>query len=79
MGTGNANTGMVRVTLADPNERTRSQQEIVEMVNRNLPKFNEGRAFAIQEQTIQVNRRGGQDVQFVLQNNNFDKLTSVLP
>lgn len=79
MGTGNSNTGMVRVTLTDPNERTRSQKEIVEMVNRNLPKFNEGRAFAIQEQTIQVNRRGGQDVQFVLQNNNFDKLTSVLP
>src|SRR5690606_369784 len=37
------------------------------------------RAFAIQEQTIQVNRRGGQPVSFVIQNNNFDKLTSILP
>lgn len=78
-GSGNANTGFVRVTLVDPNKRERSQKEIVNMVNRNLPKFNEGRAFAIEEQTIAVNRRGGQPVQFVIQNNNFDKLTQVLP
>ena len=73
------NVGMVRVTLTDPKNRERSQKEIVEMVNRNLPKFNEARAFAIEEQTISVNRRGGQPVQFVIQNNNFDKLTEVLP
>ena len=49
------------------------------MVNRNLPQISEGRAFAIQEQTISVNRRGGLPVQFVIQNNNFDKLTEMLP
>jgi multidrug efflux pump len=49
------------------------------MVNRNLPKFNEGRAVAIEEQTISVNRRGGQPVQFVIQNNDFNKLTAILP
>jgi multidrug efflux pump len=38
-----------------------------------------GRAFAIEEQTISVNRRGGQPVQFVIQNNNFAKLTEMLP
>ena len=79
MGSGSANTGFVRVSLIDPKERERSQEEIVSMVNRNLPKFNEGRAFAIQEQTIQVNRRGGQPVQFVIQNNDFNKLMQVLP
>jgi multidrug efflux pump len=78
-GSGSANTGFVRVTLVDPKERERSQKEIVEMINRNLPKYNEGRAFAIEEQTIQVNRRGGQPVQFVIQNNDFNKLTQVLP
>ncbi|MBD0288855.1 MAG: efflux RND transporter permease subunit, partial [Flavisolibacter sp.] len=78
-GTGAANTGFVRVTLVDPKNRDRSQEEIVKMVNKNLPRFNEGRAFAIEEQTIAVNRRGGQPVQFVLQNNNFDKLAEVLP
>jgi multidrug efflux pump len=76
---GATNSGMVRVTLVDPKDRTRSQKEIVAMVNKNLSRFNEGRAFAIEEQTIQVNRRGGQPVQFVIQNNNFDKLAQVLP
>ncbi|MBK6826567.1 MAG: efflux RND transporter permease subunit [Chitinophagaceae bacterium] len=78
-GSGNANTGFVRVTLVPPTDRVRSQKEIVAMVNRNLPRYNEGRAFAIEEQTISQNRRGGQPVSFVIQNNNFEKLTSVLP
>lgn len=76
---GATNSGMVRVTLEDPKDRKRSQKQIVEMVNRNMGKFSEGRAFAIEEQTISVNRRGGQPVQFVIQNNDFDKLTAILP
>jgi multidrug efflux pump len=78
-GSGSVNSAFVRTTLVDPKDRNRSQQQIVDMVNRNLSRFSEGRAFAIQEQTIQVNRRGGLPVQFVIQNNNFDKLQSVLP
>jgi multidrug efflux pump len=78
-GSGATNTGFVRVTLSEPHERTRSQAQIVEMVNRNLGKFSTGRAFAIQDQTIQVNRRGGLPVQFVIQNNDFNKIREALP
>ncbi len=78
-GAGAVNTGFLRVMLADPKDRTRSQQEIVDMISRNLPRYTEGRAFIIQEQTISVNRRGGLPVQFVIQNNNFDKITEILP
>ena len=78
-GSGSVNSGFVRVTLVDPNERDRSQQEIVDVVSKNLSRFPQGRAFPIQEQTIAVNRRGGLPVQFVIQNNNFDKLKAVLP
>jgi multidrug efflux pump len=78
-GAGSVNSGNVRVTLVDPKDRTRSQDDIVNMVNRNLNKFSEGRAFAVQEQTISVNRRAGQPVQFVIQNNDFEKLKAVLP
>ncbi len=78
-GSGSVNTGFLRATLVDPKDRTRTQQEIVDMVNRNLPKFSEGRAFCTQEQTIAVNRRGGLPVQFVIQNNDFEKLKEVLP
>ncbi|MBS4066727.1 MAG: efflux RND transporter permease subunit, partial [Chitinophagaceae bacterium] len=78
-GSGSVNTGFVRVLMVPPNERTRSQQEVVDMMSRNLPRINEVRAFAIQEQTISVNRRGGLPVQFVIQNNNFEKLQGILP
>ena len=78
-GAGSVNSGFVRSLLVDPDQRNRSQQQIVDVINRNLPKFNEGRAFAIQEQTISVNRRGGLPVAFVIQNNNFDKLKAILP
>ena len=78
-GSGSVNTGFVRALLVDPKDRQRSQQEIVNMVNKNLYKFPEGRAFVIQEQTISVNRRGGLPVQFVIQNVDFEKIKSQLP
>ena len=78
-GSGSVNTGFVRAALTDPKDRKRSQQDIVNMLNKNVSKFNEGKIFAIQEQTISVNRRGGLPVQFVVQNINFDKIKDVLP
>lgn len=78
-GSGSSNSGFVRVALVKPAERQRSQQDIVAWVNKNLLRFNEGRAFAIQEQTIAVNRRAGQPVQFVIQNSSAEKIRSVLP
>ncbi len=78
-GSGSVNTGFVRVALVDPDQRDRSQQQIVDMVSQNLRHFPQGRAFPIQEQTISVNRRGGLPVQFVIQNNDFEKLRDVLP
>jgi multidrug efflux pump len=78
-GGGSVNNGFIRMALTEPQDRARSQQDIVNMVNRNLPKFNEGKAFAIQEQTISVNRRGGLPVQFVIQNVNFEKIAKALP
>jgi multidrug efflux pump len=76
---GSVNSGFINVMLTDPKDRDRSQQQIVDMINRNLKKFPQGKAFATQQQTISVSRRGGQPVQFVIQNNNFDKIKNVLP
>ncbi len=78
-GSGSVNTGFVRVTLIPPGERERSQSEIVQMVNRNMSKFSEGKAFAIEEPTVSASRFGGLPVQFVIQNNNFEKIREVLP
>jgi multidrug efflux pump len=76
---GSVNSGFISVMLTDPKDRDRSQQQIVDMVNRNIKNFPQGKAFATQEQTISVSRRGGQPVQFVIQNNNFEKITNILP
>jgi len=78
-GSGSSNSGFVRVVLTNPSERKRSQQDVVNWVNKNVPRFNQGRAFAIQEQTISVNRRGGQPVQFVIQNVDAEKIKKILP
>ncbi len=76
---GATNSGFVSVTLTDPKDRKRTQQQVVDVVNKNLKKYPQGRAFASQEQTISVSRRGGQPVQFVIQNNDFEKIRKVLP
>ncbi len=78
-GFGSTNSGNVRINLVPRDERQRSQQEIVDYVSRYLPLFSEGRAFVTQEQTIAVSRRGGQPVQFVIQNNDFEKLKAAIP
>ncbi len=78
-GFGSTNNGNVRVNLTDRSERKRSQQQIVDDVTKYLPLFSEGRAFVTQEQTIAVSRRGGQPVQFVIQNNDFEKLKAAIP
>jgi multidrug efflux pump len=79
LGGGSVNSGFIRVRLVDPELRTRSQGDIVNYVQKNLGRFPEVRVFPSQEQTIQVNRRAGQPVQFVLQNNDFEKIREALP
>lgn len=78
-GGGAVNSAFANIALKEPNERTRSQKEIVDMVNRNMYRFPEGRVFAIESQTIQVGRRSGLPVAFVLQHINFDSLAAALP
>lgn len=78
-GSGSVNSGFIRVKLVDPDKRTRTQGDIANYVQKSMAKFPEVRAFPSQEQTIQVNRRAGQPVQFVIQNNNFYKITKALP
>ena len=80
IGSGSPNTGFVRPKLVDPNERERSQFEIADLISRNVSKFPEGRIFVIQEPTITSGvRQSGMPVQFVLQNNDFEKIREYLP
>ncbi|GAA4469134.1 efflux RND transporter permease subunit [Nemorincola caseinilytica] len=77
---GSINSGMANVRLSEPNERTRSQADIVQNLGKGLQKKSFGKAFPIQEQTISVKRSGSAfPVAFVLQNIDFTKLQKVLP
>lgn len=80
-GAGAVNSANGNITLSAPEDRKRSQDDIVQSLNKSFKKFNFGQTYAIQEQTIAVQRGGGSrlPVSFVLQNINFDKLSKVLP
>ncbi|MFI5222105.1 MAG: efflux RND transporter permease subunit [Bacteroidia bacterium] len=80
-GSGAVNTGFTRVMLPSPDQRKRSQQQIVNMISRNLSELTNARSFVIQDQTITGpgGARVGLPVQFILQNQNFTKLQKFLP
>ncbi|HEX6915139.1 MAG TPA: efflux RND transporter permease subunit [Chitinophagaceae bacterium] len=75
------NSGFARLGLVPPDERERSQSDIVKDLNKKLGRFNELRIFAVEEQTISVGlgSRGSLPVQFILQNLDFNKLKDAVP
>jgi multidrug efflux pump len=78
-GGSSTNSGFVRITLSEPGERERSQDEIANMLSAVTRKMTFARAIVSQEQTIQVGRSSGLPVQFVIQAPTLEKLKSILP
>lgn len=74
------NSSFVSLSLVQPEERTRSQDDIARSLMPELGKLNYARSFISQEQTISVDRsQRGLPVQYVIQAPNFDKLKEVIP
>ena len=79
-GSGAANTAFMRIRLKEKEERTKTQDDVAQYLQKNFSKFNLGKAFVIQEQTISVGTaRFGQPVQFVIKNFDFEKLQTAIP
>jgi multidrug efflux pump len=79
---GSVNSGTVRLMLTDPSERKRSQQEIADYLTVKTRVMTEARVFVSQEQTISASgggARGGLPVQYVLQNQDFEKIRQAIP
>ncbi len=78
---GPVNSSQPRLALVPPSERGRTQDQIANDLNRKMGRFNEAKVFAIQEQTIAVGAgsRGGLPVQFVLQNQDLEKMKDIIP
>ncbi len=80
-GGGSVNSSQPRIGLIDPDQRRRSQADIANDLQRKLGRFNDARIFAVQEQTISVGAgsRGSLPIQFILQNQDLNKLKEVIP
>ncbi|MCX6208953.1 MAG: efflux RND transporter permease subunit [Bacteroidetes bacterium] len=79
-GTG-INTGLARLKLVEPKDRTKSQSDLAKELGKKIGRFNQARIFPIEEQTISIGlgSRGALPVQFILQNLDFEKLKAVIP
>ncbi|PSL49986.1 HAE1 family hydrophobic/amphiphilic exporter-1/multidrug efflux pump [Chitinophaga niastensis] len=78
---GAVNVAQPRIGLIDPSLRSRTQNDIANDLQKKLTNFNDGRVFAIQEQTISVGSgsKSSAPVQFVLQTLDLSKLKAAIP
>lgn len=77
--TSSVNSGRIRLTLVDPEDRTRSQKDIADDFSKWTRRYSEAKTNVIQQPTIAVNRRGGLPVQYIIQAPNFEKLREKVP
>ena len=75
---GSTNSGSGNIMLKDPEERTRTQQEIAEDLAVKVREFTGARTIISQKQTF-GSTRGGLPIQYVIQAKNLDELKRVLP
>jgi HAE1 family hydrophobic/amphiphilic exporter-1/multidrug efflux pump len=73
------NSGRVRISLVQPEDRERSQKEIAEKLTKWTKKYPEAKTSVTEQPTIAVNKRGGLPIQYIIQAPNFEKLQEKIP
>jgi multidrug efflux pump len=73
------NSGFVRISLLQPDERKVSQKEVAEKLTKWTSAYSEAKTSVIEQPTIAVNRRGGLPIQYIIQASNFEKLREKIP
>ncbi len=75
------NSGFIRLMLAPPNERGKTQMELADELRPLLARYNLASSFVVQQPTISGGSGGGRalPVQYVLQAPNLQKLEEFLP
>jgi len=73
------NSGFVRLSLVEPNQRKASQKEVAEKLTKWTKQYPEAKVSVTEQPTISVNRRGGLPVQYIIQAPNFEKLREKIP
>jgi len=78
VGMGGRNKANFQLSLIDPQNRERTQQEIADELSPQVAKLTGARSFVTQQQTF-GGRRGGMPVQYVIQAKNLDSLKVAIP
>ncbi|HAF35517.1 MAG TPA: acriflavin resistance protein, partial [Sphingobacterium sp.] len=78
-GASSVNSGRIRMTLVDPGERKKSQDDIAKELTKWTKQYDAVRVNVSQTPTISMNRRGGLPVQYIIQAQNFEKLQEKIP
>lgn len=73
------NSGFVRISLVEPDQRKTSQKEIADKLTQWTSAYSEAKTSVIEQPTIAVNRRGGLPIQYIIQASNFEKLREKIP
>jgi len=73
------NNGFVRVTLVQPDQRTKTQDELAKAVMGKVQRYNLAKSFVVQEPTIGGSRFVSLPVQYVIQAPDFERLREVIP
>jgi multidrug efflux pump len=77
---GAANSAIARVLLKDPEDRPHSQQQLADILTATVKKYSGARVSVAQDQSISSGGKGGGlPVQFVVQTQDFEKLTAAVP
>ncbi|MEN9980677.1 MAG: hypothetical protein RL542_464 [Bacteroidota bacterium] len=78
-GASTVNSGRVRISLVQPEERKLKQKEIAERLTKWTNNYSEAKTAVLEQPTIAVNRRGGLPIQYIVQAPNFEKLREKIP
>ncbi|RUT68835.1 efflux RND transporter permease subunit [Flavobacterium cupreum] len=73
------NSGFIRLSLKEPDERKASQKDIADKLTKWTKKYPDAKTSVIQQPTIAVNRRGGLPIQYIIQAPTFEKLREKIP
>ncbi|WP_163401092.1 efflux RND transporter permease subunit [Flavobacterium fluviatile] len=78
-GSSSVNSGFIRLSLKEPDERVRSQKDIADKLTKWTKQYPDAKTSVIQQPTIAVNRRGGLPIQYIVQAPTFEKLREKIP
>lgn len=78
-GASSVNSGRATISLVEPEDRDRTQQEIASDLTKWTRQYTNARVSVSETPTISVSRRGGMPIQYIIQAQNFEKLREKIP